>query len=159
MKIRTDFVTNSSSSSFVVEQCGEIPDVFTLAERMIEFRGFDNDKILIERIRNCDFDRDTSVIFNTCNYETFIFKDQNKFLVDTCNNHPWSDILRCLDVKYVEDIGLCEKIEEIFFIVELNKTVRIIDKPCRFHGYRKTMEVIGNDGNVITETCVSCTYQ
>lgn len=90
MKIRTDFVTNSSSSSFIVQQCGEFPDVFSVAESMIPDRDWDDeDTELLDLLKNTDIDRNTAVRFRSCNYDTEIIKLGNEFLVKTCHNHDW----------------------------------------------------------------------
>lgn len=89
MKIRSDFVTNSSSSSFIVQQCDKFPDVFSVAEAMIPYRDWDYDDECIYRMKNSLLDRNTSVMFRSCNYETKIIKRDDKFYVETCNNHRW----------------------------------------------------------------------
>jgi hypothetical protein len=93
MKYRSDFVTNSSSSSFVVMQSNDVPDVFTLAEYMLDLRNtdwdcYDTKQVVIPK----DVNRNSNVVMRSCNYTTYIKNLGDAFLVDTCNNHPWENL-------------------------------------------------------------------
>lgn len=99
MKIRNGFVSNSSSSSFIIST-KDFENVRSLATYMInkkieeyeEYRDngedVDNfDKTLIERLQNIDENQNVS--FPSCNYDTYIRKVGNYYLVATCNNTDW----------------------------------------------------------------------
>ena len=100
MKIRTGFVSNSSSSNFVVDNTYET--VFDLAKAMLKIRNndykdmssYDQTKCLTEiddinRAIRDDRDPDISIYFTTCNYDTYIKKVEIFYIVATCNNHPF----------------------------------------------------------------------
>ncbi len=92
MKIRQGFVSNSSSSSFILST-DDYKSVFDVAKKMIPCREWeDSDKKLILKIEEAEIrgvDPNTSICFNSCNYETYIVKYKDFFLVSTCNNHNW----------------------------------------------------------------------
>jgi len=92
LKVRTSFVSNSSSSSFIVSK-NTFDSVFDLAKSMIPSREWDTDDKLIEDIEEAEIrgmDNNTSICFNSCNYETYIIKHKDYYLVSTCNNHSWN---------------------------------------------------------------------
>jgi len=98
MKIRKSFVSNSSSSSFIINK-NSYESVFDLAKEMIPAREWDTDKELIKIIEEAEIkgmDPDTSVSFGSCNYETYIVKYKDYYLVSTCNNHRWEDHIESL---------------------------------------------------------------
>ena len=93
MKIRTGFVSNSSSSNFIIDNSYDT--VFDLATNMLEIRnsdsaswGRDEFKNISKAIR-AGRDLDTPIYFSTCNYDTFIKKVLGFYIVTTCNNHPF----------------------------------------------------------------------
>jgi hypothetical protein len=94
MKTRTGFVSNSSSSSFVIGIGVGKPFTTALdvAEHMIPFREWDGDQDLLNKIAKLKQGRAkalNAVCFKSCNYDTFIVKMGNIFLVETCHNHKW----------------------------------------------------------------------
>lgn len=91
MKIRNGFVSNSSSSSFVVKVGKPFNTALELANHMIPFREWDCDQELVNKvnklIQKCP--ETPAVCFKSCNYDTFIAKMGDVFLVQTCHNHDW----------------------------------------------------------------------
>lgn len=104
MKQRHGFVSNSSSSSFIIEKSNKYPDAYVLAYDMIPKRGWDNDEELRNKIKVATRKRKLSklngeevkfnsenVSFRSCNYDTFIVDFKGYLFVQTCNNHDWND--------------------------------------------------------------------
>lgn len=92
MKTRHGFVSNSSSSSFILSK-DSYESVFDLAKKMIPARDWDTDQELINKIEEAEIkgmDPNTSVSFASCNYETYIVKYKDYYLISTCNNHGWN---------------------------------------------------------------------
>ena len=87
MKIRNGFVSNSSSSSFIISN-EKFPTLRNLAKFMIKKRGNEDDKELIEKLKNID--ENQSVSFNSYGDTTFIDKADDCYLVSTCNNIDWN---------------------------------------------------------------------
>lgn len=86
MKIRNGFVSNSSSSSFIIKKDNDIKNVFDLARIMIPKVEYKPQiKEVLERL-NTGKDPNTSVRFYSCNYDTYIKNYGNYLLVKTCNN-------------------------------------------------------------------------
>lgn len=102
IKVRTDFVTNSSSSSFIIQKCDDFPDVFSVAENMVTDRNFADDLECLENIRNTKIDKNTPVLFDSINYTTFIIPSEDKFFVETCHNHNWR-IKNNKNCKFVDE--------------------------------------------------------
>jgi len=100
MKIRQGFVSNSSSSSFCIST-DAYDSVFDVALAMIPKRDWkDQDKKLMAKIRKAKgkggknpIDPNTSISFPSCNYQTYIVKKGDYYLISTCNNHPFYDVL------------------------------------------------------------------
>lgn len=96
MKCRTNFVSNSSSTSFVVD-VQEYNSVIDLAKAMVVCREWGKDDIdLLKKLQryqyNVQFDKEkcnVGVAFRSCNYDTYIQLIGGKYVVGTCNNHPW----------------------------------------------------------------------
>ena len=104
MKIRNGFVSNSSSSSFVISAKSTMK-VFNKMIPLIK-KEYDDDKESVAawqkyHAKKVDvFKKSHDETFNggiiipfTCNFETFIFpvKDGECY-VESCNNHPWEEI-------------------------------------------------------------------
>jgi hypothetical protein len=125
MKIRNGYVSNSSSSSFVVEVSEEIPNVISLAIKMLNIMHQEDveenngkpsgwgirKKQLAEEIQQKlnenKIDVNMSVCFKSCNFDTFIVREDNLFLVDTCNNHEWQK-----DIAFKSPYEFFDKVEE-----------------------------------------------
>lgn len=106
MKIRNGFVSNSSSSSFIVHNVSSSMEVFNLMIPLVkeDYCDYKDGKKAwkktlgknvkrFKQSRGKDFNEGILIPF-TCNYETFIYpvKDGECY-VETCNNHPWQDVL------------------------------------------------------------------
>jgi len=102
MKKRTGFVSNSSSSSFIIstEHFPKIKDLATymIKQQMNEREEGDSDtdwydqymkqnKLYIERLNKLD--ENQAISFPSCNYDTYIKKIGDVYLVATCNNTDW----------------------------------------------------------------------
>jgi len=99
MKTRNGFVSNSSSSSFIIS-VNDFPSVRDLAIYMINKKigensyekDEDNDYDIYDKkyIRALiDVDENQAISFPSCNYDTYIKKVGDCYLVATCNNTDW----------------------------------------------------------------------
>ncbi len=103
MKIRTGFVSNSSSSNFIIDKTYKT--VFDLAKAMLDIRSANSEKWVDSETPNIDKairdgrDPNSPVCFSTCNYNTFIKKVLGLYIVTTCNNHSFihdlDGVVRC----------------------------------------------------------------
>lgn len=126
MKTRQGFVSNSSSSSFIIKTEKNTWDVaqLMLRQREDDRRGSDIGESIdveerIRQIENLNLPIDTPFTMHSCNYETYIFKQSGKVYVDTCNNHPWdlSDVGEWAGKSEHEGEGLddLDYTKELFF--------------------------------------------
>ena len=140
MKIRNGFVSNSSSSSFIIKDM-DINEVAThmlntIVEDFSDWR--ENNKVLAtykkwkenlkEILKNPEVkDGDIGITMPSCNYRTYIVIKDGEIYVQTANNHTWNFTAR--DVDYDSDrdkvFGFMGKIE--YKNVE-NKMVHSMEK-------------------------------
>ena len=65
---------------------------------MIPLRDYENDKSLCEKVKELKsiLPVKTPITFNSTNYKTYIYIEivdgEEMFVIDTCNNHPFSEI-------------------------------------------------------------------
>lgn len=110
MKTRSGFVSNSSSSSFIIKK-DTYKNIFDIAKTMILVRGFDKKEIeeddkVIEQIKNAEQDGkdpNTPIAFVSINYNTFIVKGDDYYFISTCHNHSFANELECLYLSYIND--------------------------------------------------------
>ena len=108
MKIRNGFVSNSSSSSFVLRIGAEYKNVFDVAKRMAKERdgwnaqwdredGVDRKREdLVKKIVEAEkagMDPNTPTMFKSCNYDTHLMRVETSHgacvVISTCNNVSW----------------------------------------------------------------------
>lgn len=105
MKVRNGFVSNSSSSSFLVNDRG-IKTIGECAYCMIGLiaqryneREWDFSPAFVYALywleQNTQYD-DPIMFPWSINEETWIWKNNKGICVDTCNNHPWYDVIEYL---------------------------------------------------------------
>lgn len=128
MKIQNGFISNSLSSSFIIDTK---KTTIQTAQRIINYiipelsqywtKKQLNDVYNIQKsLENLvHFDIPTKVPWSI-NYETYIWRDKKskKIYIDTCNNHCWEDLFG-VEIEYIKNY---EKFEEnhpkLFFDVE-----------------------------------------
>lgn len=90
MKTRLGFVSNSSSSSYIIRNTGL--STISVAKTMLS--TYDDSRLDdFERLYNSisEFIQpDQAIIFSSCNYNTHITKQNSDILIDTCNNENWN---------------------------------------------------------------------
>jgi len=120
MKTRNGFVSNSSSSSFIISN-EKFKTVRSLAKYMIKKKIEENsyykedddsdfinfDKLYIKRLM--DIDKNQTVSFPSCNYDTYIRKVGDQYLVATCNNTDWDLYEYCTNLSE----SAIEELEEL----------------------------------------------
>jgi len=135
MKVRTGFVSNSSSSSFILKDkkitTAQVASImlYGVRESRIEYDKVHNDAIKCGDThitcmnlainwleQHQEFDEPVSFPWTT-NYETFIWRNEkNKICVSTCNNQQeyWGMLGELYDISYEE--SFCEGIESEEFL-------------------------------------------
>jgi len=110
MKSRSGFVSNSSSSSFVLTGS---KTVLEYARLMVPYREWDDeDDKLDAQLKSLqddpDWNDDAAVWFKSCNYDTLIAKLGDHIYIATCNNHSFYEAFDCCESPRV-DVDIMEK--------------------------------------------------
>ena len=98
MKVRNGFVSNSSSSSFVVTN----QTVRAFAEQVVKLMYDDSSEGYINskewkalKTAECKkLNPNIPIRIATCNYDTYIYPFHNYLIVSTCNNYDWSVLIQ-----------------------------------------------------------------
>ena len=172
MKIRTNFVSNSSSSSFTVKVENYVT-VFDLAQEMVRCREWgERDDKLIEQIDRDGLvlDPNTPISFSSCNYDTYIVRMESVYVVQTSNNHDWEQLIPCrhdfpLVPQSVDDYDGYDNEYYEYYLKDLAvfwfPEVRVQGKPsinwahekhpCEKHKYCNAVET--SDGRIVCKYC------
>jgi len=141
MKMRYGFVSNSSSSSFIINNAS-VEDIATRMLNVViqEFEDWDNvtdeekalhvtwKKNLLNAFKNDSVKNgDIGITMPSCNYNTYIAKKGDDVYISTSGNHYWGDISN--DASYFgggEDDGAADDTYEVinnsnYFNIENNK--------------------------------------
>jgi hypothetical protein len=101
MKLRTGFVSNSSSSSFVLKRGVPFNTPLEVAYHMIMERNWPSDQDLLDKLmemaRDKEIDKNTNLCFSSTNYDTYIWVEEpdgdhqpeSRIGIYTCNNIDW----------------------------------------------------------------------
>lgn len=136
MKIRNGFVSNSSSSSFIIFAEKNFSTVKSVAEYIIKTvekdwynsgNAFDLEKSTLDKVS----DPDTPVFFNTGGDETYIRKYENKIIIVTTQNIDFDELY---SISLQKDDLPNEFYREFDYINEYGEEI-IMEYPSDFDYY------------------------
>lgn len=146
MKTRTGFISNSSSSSFVIRGSEVYPSIAEVAKAMIHIRDEDWDwksnaiKVLHKYVKLIPL-KDVGLYFKSTNYDTFIYEIDGYYFIKTCNNNNFIRIFTGADFVAIDynNEQLWEKlnelgIEDIQYIEYVTPKMNFINLDSNFIG-------------------------
>lgn len=101
MKTRNGFVSNSSSSSFIIPNSNMKKIALSMMQTMIDEAKDYNDKSHYEYKKECMINLKKAlqlpyiksgkygIMMKSCNYDTWIIERNGQVYISTCNNHDW----------------------------------------------------------------------
>ena len=180
MKIRTGFVSNSSTASFVAD-LDIYGSVITLAKKMLKIIIEDEDgllqdkdelnyyKKLLKKLKKAEklgINPDTPVMFHSINFITFIVKKEDGYHVDTDNNTVWDDFMDGLGFGFGDPDATFDLYDKHqFYILEydlMGRFVRVYDEntPCKTKHHDSWYEGVElPDGRLICLECEKRSYK
>lgn len=153
MRIRTSFVSNSSTASFIVD-LNTYESVFDLAKKILRiilqdrYRELNLDKqdkkefrLYLKRINSLEskkIDKDTPIIIPTYNFNTEIVKRDDGYYVNSDHVLPWESFLTTIRLDFDHEYNFFSE-GYCFYILEFDVLGKIIDDPenkiCKDHHY------------------------
>lgn len=135
MKIRNGFVSNSSTSSFIInaeDDLSTVKDVALYIINTIQKQGwqkFDDEINTLNKITNPDI----PIYFNTGGDETYIRKHDGKIVILTTQNASFQEIENNALDKY----DLSEDFYKYFDYINEYNEERVFEDPSDFYSYYK----------------------
>lgn len=172
MKIRTGFVSNSSTASFIVD-LDTYQNTVALARKMLKIMIKDEDgnleedqielfEDLLDRLNAAEeagLEPNSAIMFPTFNFETFIVKKEDGYYVDTDFGVDWGDFLEGTgEIDNEVGFDLTEEGHK-FYIIEhdiIGKFIRVYPEttPCETGDHDSLCEGVElPDGRLV---CLEC---
>lgn len=153
MKQKTDFVTNSSSSSFVFSdksltiKDATIHMLELIVKEYIQYfgkKGGNYNWLTSAKRKLKTINPNTNIMFPwSTNYESYLYRDSDgNIRVDTSNNHHWEDLPD--KIQYVDEYGIEYKksLSKTFFDLQKGKVkTRVKIKTDEWKDLYKRMDV------------------
>lgn len=149
MKLRNGFVSNSSTTSFIVD-LEEYENTIALARKMLKVMIEDEDgnleeydierfEALLNQLNDAEeagLDANSPIMFPTTNFETFIMKKDDGYHVDTDFGFDWEDFMEGIGEMNFEPEFDLYKENVPFYIIEHDimgkfKEVYADNTPCK----------------------------
>jgi hypothetical protein len=167
MKTRNGFVSNSSSSSFIVDlnKWPSIDNLYIANEMILirdeEFYG-NRAKKLSKMIKNLrkSLDPYSNIKFATCNYDTYIVRETDFVYIFTCNNYSFESLSFFTKIDDEEDEFYTkqERLKmDFFYHLDFGEYIKTkynayeYNGLCKEHDYSDVLEF--KDGTKYCEYC------